>query len=151
MNSIPLAPYNVAGGEKQMTNFNCYCRFSCTGAAIIGSIIVGIITSFLTFMAVITLTPAFLWVVLGVAIVYLAINLIVAALGSGTTRRCLCPNLTALIIGILGTIVFSLVLLAVEFAATSVIGAIFAGLLLASFALIITTTACNLRCIACGE
>ena len=134
-----------------MSNYNCYCRFSCTGFSIIGSILVGVITAFLTFMATITVTPAFLWVVLGVAIVYLGLNLVVAALSSDSAKRCLCPNSTAWIIGVLGSILFSLILLSVTFAATSVIGAIFTGALLTFFSLLITTTACNVRCIICND
>lgn len=134
-----------------MSNCNYYCRFSCTGAAIIGSILVGIITAFLTFMATITITPAFLWVVLGIAVVYLAVNLVVAAVSCETAKRCICPNSAAWLVGILGTILFSLILLAVPFAATSVIGAIFTGALLAFFSLIITTTACTVRCIVCND
>ncbi len=134
-----------------MTNCNSCFRCNCLGVAVIGSIIVGIITAFLTFMAVITLTPAFLWVVFGIAVVYLAIELVTTALGRETVRRCSCANNTAWSIGVIGAIIVSLVLLAVEFAATSVIGAIFAGLLLAFFTLIITTTICKIRCIACQD
>ncbi len=134
-----------------MSNCNYYCRFSCTGAAIIGSILVGIVTAFLTFMATIAVTPAFLWVVFGIAVVYLAVNLVVAALSNDNVKRCLCPNSTAWLVGVLGTILLSLVLLAIPFAATSVIGAIFTGALLAFFALVITTTVCNVRCIICND
>ena len=134
-----------------MSNCNYYCRFSCTSAAIIGSILVGIITAFLTFMATITVAPAFLWVVLGVAVVYLGVNLVVAAISSDSAKRCLCPNSAAWLIGVLGSILFSLILLAVSFAATSVIGAIFTGALLTFFSLLIATTACSVRCIICND
>ena len=134
-----------------MANYNCCCRFSCTGASIIGSILVGVITAFLTFMAVITLTPAFLWVVLGIAIVYLGVNLVVGVISADSAKRCLCPNSTAWIIGVLGSVLFSLILLAISFAATSVIGAIFSGALLTFFSLLITATACNIRCVICDD
>lgn len=122
---------------------------SCTGFAVVASIIIGIITAFLTFSAVITLTPAFLWVLFGIAIVYLAITLILSSnRRNGIASDCACTNLTALLIGILGTILISVILLGVTFAATSVIGAIFAGLLLAFFSLTVTTTACLVKCTA---
>ena len=57
-----------------------------------------------------------------------------------------CTAVSTVLAGILGTILFSLVLLAVTFAATSVIGAIFVGLLLFFFSLTITATACLVKC-----
>ena len=137
-----------------MALFGCDCKYNCTLTGFIASIIIGIIAAILRFTAVITVTPAFLWVVFGIAVVYLGITLIAAALTStdGGTRRCLCSVLSALLLGILGTVLFSVVLLAIEFAATSVLGAILVGLLLFSFSFTITSTACLVRCIAkCRE
>ena len=130
-----------------MSNSNCGCRIDCTGIAVVASIIIGIITAFLTFSAVITVTPAFLWVVFGIAVVYLAL----AFVGTKNNERsedtcCKCPAFSAFIIGILGTILTSLILLAISFAATSVIGAIITGLLLLFFTLTITSVVCLIRC-----
>lgn len=133
-----------------MANFCCSCKSDCAGVAIVTSIIIGIITAFLRFSAVITLTPAFLWVIFGIAVVYLAI----AFIKSPFTRRsrCVCANLPVFLAGVLGTILTSVVLLAIEFAATSVIGAIIAGAALFFFSLLITTTACLVKCEAnCNE
>lgn len=129
-----------------MANFSCGCKSDCAGIAIVASIIIGIITAFLRFTAVITVTPAFLWVTLGIAVVYLAILLAV----SPTIRRsgCVCTNLPVLLTGILGTILTSVILLAITFVATSVIGAIITGALLLFFSLIITSVACLIKCIA---
>ena len=118
---------------------NCENRFSCVTLSLIASLVIGIVTAFLQITAVITLTPAFLWVTLGIAVVYLAANLF------GARGGC-CSALYAVLAGILGTVLFSVVLLGVTFAATSVIGAIFAGLLLFFFSLTITATACLVRC-----
>ena len=105
--------------------------------------------AFLQFSAVITVTPAFLWVTLGVAIGYLGVALLSTAIAHrGEATPCCCAPLTALLIGALGTALFSVVLLAVTFAATSVIGAIFVGVLLFFFALTIASTACVVRCYA---
>lgn len=123
------------------------CRPSCVIIAGVASLIIGIITAFLRITAVITLTPAFLWVLLGIAVVYLAVTLISAA---GFGERCcndLCSIVTALLAGILGTILLSIVLLAIEFAATSIIGAVLAGALLFFFFLTVTSTACLVRCL----
>ena len=51
----------------------------------------------------------------------------------------------AVLIGILGTALFSVVLLGITFAATSVIGAIISGLLVGFFALIISGTVCLVK------
>ena len=128
-----------------MAIFSCGCKSDCAGLAIVSSIIIGIIAAFLRYTAVITVTPAFLWVTLGIAVVYLAVLLAV----SPTIRRsgCVCTNLPVLLTGILGTVLFSIVLLAVPFAATSVVGAILTGILLFTLALAITTVACLVKCI----
>ncbi len=128
-----------------MANLCCTCKTDCAGLAIVASIIVGIITAFLQFSAIITVTPAFLWVVLGIAVVYLAILLAVSPI----IRRnsCVCNNLSVILVGILGAILTSIILLAITFAATSVIGAIITGALLTFLSLILTTVACLVKCI----
>lgn len=133
--------------------FNCNCKFNCVGLAVIASIIVGIVTAMLRITAVITVTPAFLWVLFGIAVVYLGVMLLSAALLRGIgIRYCVCGNLPAVLTGILGTILTSVILLAITFAATSVIGAIITGALLFFFSLILTATACLVSCVAgCSE
>jgi len=122
-------------------NNNCLCK------SLIASIIIGIITAFLTFSATITVTPAFLWVTFGIAVVFLALTAVISATNRNhTVRECMCAVLPYLLTGILGTILTSLVLLAISFAATSVIGAIITGALLTFFSLIITSTACLIKC-----
>jgi len=124
---------------------NCNINCNCTGVSVVTSIIVGIITAFLRFTGVITVTPAFLWVTLGVAVVYLAVLLVTTAL---TRKRGCCAPLSAALIGILGTALFSVLLLGVTFAATSIAGAIFTGLLLGFASLILTSVACLTDCLA---
>lgn len=126
-----------------MSLCNCECRFGCVTLGFIASLIIGIITAFLQITAVITVTPAFLWVTLGVAVVYLAANLFSSS--ECNVRGC-CVALSAVLAGILGTALLSVILLAIPFAATSVIGAIFTGLLLFFFSLILTSTACLIKC-----
>lgn len=124
-------------------------RRGCTTIAIIASVIIGIVAAFLRITAVITVTPAFLWVVFGIAVAYLAVLLGTMAITRRSGyRSCLCTTLAVLLAGILGTILFSILLLAITFAATSIIGAIIVGLLLLSFSLIISTTACLVLCLA---
>ena len=136
-----------------MSIVNCGKRRECSGIALIASLIIGIIAAFLQITGVITLTPVFSIVAFGIAIVYLAVTLLAASLSQGATEctGC-CTSLNAALIGILGTILFSVILLAITFAATSVIGAIVVGALFFFFSLMITTIACLAKCLAgCGN
>ena len=139
-----------------MNNQNCGCDYvfrpNCVILAILGSIIIGIIAAFLTFSATITLTPAFLWVLLGIAVVFLAIIFVTLALSRGPTPRiCICRILPVLLTGILGTALTSLILLGGTFAATSVVGAIISGLAILFLSLILSSISCIIRCIACFD
>lgn len=132
-----------------MAKLNCECSYNCAGLAIVAAVVIGIITAILTFTATITVTPAFLWVLFGIAVVYLAVLLIAAATNQkGSARACICSNLRVALTGILGTILFAVVLLAITFAATSLIGAVITGALLAFFTLIVTSVSCLVTCIA---
>ncbi len=131
-----------------MSNLGCGCKRSCTLLAVVASVIIGVITSLLTITGVITVTPAFLWVLFGIAVVYLAIVLITASINRNNNGGCLCSILPALLTGILGTVLTSVILLAITFAATSIIGAIITGALLLFFSLIITSTACLTKCLS---
>ena len=127
--------------NKTMKNILYKIAFSA-----VASIILGIVAAFLTFTAVVAVTPAFLWVLFGIAVVYLGILLVASALtDSSHADTCLCSAINALLIGILGTVVLALVLLAVGIVATSVISAILVGFLLLFFFLILTSTACLIR------
>lgn len=123
------------------------CRVGCTVIAIVVSLIAGVITAFLRITAAITVTPAFLWVLLGIAVVYLAVMLLSSALYRHGCCESLCGIVNALLAGVLGTVLLSIVLLAIEFAATSVIGAVITGALLFFFFLAVTSTACLVRCL----
>ena len=135
-----------------MSIFGCRCKCSCLLAAVIASVILGVVTAFLQITGTITVTPVFLWVVLGIAVVYLGVLVIAAALRSGEEASgCLCAALNALLAGILGTVLFAVVLLAVGIVATSVLSAVLAGVLLFFFSLTLSATACLVRSLAsCG-
>lgn len=128
------------------TSCRC-CRIGCGVLAVVVSLVLGIITAFLRITGTITLTPAFLWVLLGVAVVYLALTLFTATLSRNECCEGFCSNVTTLLAGILGTILLSIVFLAIEFVATSVIGAILTGALLFFFFLTVTSAACLARCL----
>lgn len=126
----------------------CGCKCDCSGIAIVAGVILGVIAAFLRITGVITVTSAFLWVTLGIAVVYLAVLLLATArIHLCGIKECICSVLPVLMTGILGTILFSVVLLAIEFAATSVIGAIITGVYIGFFAIIPGAAACFIRCI----
>lgn len=127
----------------------CAAVCSCTTAALVASAIVGVLTAFLQITGMITLTPAFLWVALGVGVVYLGVLIVAASLaGRRHESDCLCSRLNVLLAGILGTVFFAVLLLALGVVATSVISAILAGLLLFFSALTLTGSACYVRCLS---
>lgn len=129
-----------------MGSYNCRCKRDCTLIAVVVSAIIGVIAAFLQISGTITVTPAFLWVAAGVAVVYLGV--LTLTVRRGEQRNCLCSAVNAVLAGILGTVLFSLVLLAVGIVATSVLSAVLVGLLLAFFALTLTAGACLVRCLA---
>ncbi len=132
-----------------MSGFCCDCRNKCTCASIIASIIIGIVAGILRITGVITVTPAFAWVTFAIAVVYLAVLLITSRRRNTSECGCnICEILTLLLTGILGTILTSVILLAIVFVATSVIGAIITGALLFFFTLTVTSTACLVKCVS---
>lgn len=136
-----------------MSNMCIRCSDGCTILSVIASIIIGVIVAFLTITARITVTAAFLWVTFGIAIVYLAVNLVTASsVRCVAIQNCVCSKIPVLLTGILGTILTSVILLGVTFAATSLVGALITGALGFFFTLMIAETACLIKCAAgCAE
>ena len=130
-----------------MTNNNCSCRITCTGLAIVASIVIGIIAAILRYTAVITLTTPFLWAIFGIALGFIFLLLILAPNYRGfSSRCCVCPNINTALIGAVATIFLALVLVGVTFVATSVIGAIIAGAFIGAFSLTVLSIACLVKC-----
>ena len=133
-----------------MSDFSCSCscRWSCAAVAVVISVILGVIAAFLQFAGVLAVAATLVGVVFAVAVGYLAVLLVaVALLRRRETERCLCGSVRTVLTGILGTVLFSAILLVVDVAATSVIGAILVGLLVLFLALLLTGTACLIQCI----
>ena len=131
----------------------CNCKCNCTAAAVIASVIVGVLAAFFQITGMITVTTAFLWVVFGIAVGYLGLFVLSTALCCAEEASvCVCTALNALLVGILGTVLFALILLAVGIVATSVVSAILVGLTLFFFSLVISATACYVRTVSgCGK
>lgn len=135
-----------------MSIFGCNCRNRCAVLAVVASIIIGVVAAFLQITGTITVTPVFLIVAFGIAIAALGVLVIAAALVRRHGGTCLCSTLQTVLIGILGTVLVSVVLLAVGIVATSVISAILVGLTAGFFTLTVAGSACFVRCLAdCEE
>ena len=144
----------MLGGEKMACiNCNCTCKCICNIIAIVASIVVGVVTAFLQISGIILITDAFLWVVLGIAVGFLAVLLASSSLARAAGCRCICSALGTILVGILGAALFSIVLLGVGVVATSVVSAILAGLVLAFLALTLSGSACFVKSLAgcCNE
>ncbi len=129
-----------------------FCRCNCSAVSVIAAVFLGVVTAFLQITGVITVTTAFLWVLFGIAVGYLAVLLVADRFRGDDGCQCRCTLLDGVLTGALGTILFSVVLLAVGIVATSVISAILSGLLLFFFTLLIASTAQYIRCLAdCNE
>lgn len=130
----------------------CGCKCNCTTAAVIAGVIVGVLGAFLQITGVITITPAFLWVAAGAAAACLGLLVLRAGCCGADGGLCVCRALKALLAGILGTILFALILLAVGIVATSVVSAILVGLALFFLTLTVGAAACYVAVVSgCGS
>lgn len=133
-----------------MALFSCECRRKCTLLAIIAAII-GVLAAFLQVTAVIAVTPVFVLVAFGIAVAYLGI-LTAAAVLTRRTMAAVCQRtLDTLLVGILGTVLFAVILLAVGIVATGVFSAILVGLTAGFFTLMLSGAACLIRCLVAHE
>lgn len=135
-----------------MKNFNCGCNYDCTGISFVVSIIIGIIVAMLKYTSAITVTSAFLWVVFGIAVVYFALVFGISALLDISGSKCSCSSVSSVVFGALGTILTSVILLAIDFAAGSFVEVVITGGMLFFLSLLFTSVACLIRCLSdCGE
>lgn len=134
-----------------MSFFGCNscCRPGCTGVAVIAAAVVGVLTAFLQISGVVAFSAVLIGGFLGIAVVYLAVLTVAAALARNA-QGC-CGNLGGALTGILGTIATAVVLLVVDIAAASVLGALLTGVLLFFFTLALAATACYARCLCQRE
>ncbi len=134
-------------GAKIMRNTNCSNHVDCAFLAVAAAVVAGVVAAIAQFTAIITLTTVFYIVAFGIAVLFLGLLLVsLPVLYKTACHACCNSNIKLTTVGILGTIVTSIILIAVGFAATSVLGAIFVGLLAAFFALIITSVVCIVNC-----
>lgn len=131
-----------------MSEINCYCNNGCIALSIIASVIIGIIATVLNVTATIALGVPFLWAVLGISLFFFAVALVGSALLQNcSARSCICAILSALIVGVLGTVLAAVVLLLVDLAAAGVVASLIVGALSGFFTLVLTSVACLIKCI----
>ncbi len=121
--------------------------------ALILSAAAGVLTTFLLITGIITLSPVFLWVAFGFAAAHLLIltGAEIISAGRRYVSTC-CAARYALFAGILGTILLSLVLLALETTAGGLVSSLLAGGILFFFTLSLTGTVCYVQCLTgCTE
>ena len=122
---------------------NCSCRPSCSGLAVIAAAVLGVLAAFLLLGGVIAITPVLTAVAFGIAVGYLAVVTVSAALAR---RQGCCISLGAVLTGALGTIATAVIVLVAGIAG-GILGAILGGALVFFFALTLAATACYARCL----
>lgn len=129
---------------------NCSCRFSCSGIALLLSAVVGVVTALLTVTGTVIVEPLFLIVATSVAAGFVAVTYIAALLRNQTCSICKCTTIKTLLIGAIGALLTGILLLAVTFPATSILGAVITGFYLAFLTLIFAQSTCYATC-CCNE
>ena len=129
-----------------MSLFGCNgcCRPGCSSLAVITAAVLGVLAAFLALGGVIALSAALIGVFFGIAVGYLAVVTVAAALAR---RQGCCTSLGTVLAGALGTVATAVVLLVLDIAAGSILGAILTGVLVFFFALTLAATACYARCL----
>ena len=124
----------------------CRTKCDCTLFAVIASVIAGIVATFLTFSGTLVIPQFVLWILFGVALGFLGLSLVVSPfICKKESGFCLCTSLIAFFAGILGTVLFSLVLVLIDIAAGGILASVITGLLFGLFTLTITSTACIVK------
>ena len=122
---------------------NCCCRPTCSALAVIAAAVLGVLAAFLLLGGVIALSTMLIAVAFGIAVGYLAVVTVAAALAR---RQGCCMSLGAVLTGALGTVATAAVLLLAGIAG-GVLGSILGGALVFFFALTLAATACYARCL----
>ena len=127
-----------------MSNFECGTYNPSVSIALIASSIIGVIAAFLNVMAIVAVTATFAWVTFGIATLFISILLGGTTL-SQNNRHYGHRSLNAVLLSALGTILLSVILLAIPFTVGSISSAIITGIALFFFSALLTTTVCLIK------
>ena len=131
-----------------MVNGCCACPSGCMALGLVVSGTVGTAAALLRIAGVLAVPAPVLVGVFVLAAVYLATLLVVTALlRSQFGEGCRCPAVRGILAGIPATALSALMLLAIPFGATGVVGALVTGILAAGISLIFWGTACLVKCL----
>lgn len=126
----------------------CRTKCDCTIISVIASVIVGIVTAFLSFSGALAVPSFVYWIFFGIALVLLAVTLVTAPFISRRKEDfCLCASLNTFLAGVFGTLLFSLILLLIDLTA-GLLFSLLTGLLFGFFTLTVTAVACIVKNIA---
>lgn len=135
-----------------MSHIRCCYRRDCTLLSLIAAAVLGVLGAFLQITGQISVATVFLWVALGIGVVYLGVlPITLSRVPRDGVGPCLCRVLGVLLVGLLSTIFLAALLLEIGIVATSVVSAILVGLLVAALTLVFTSTACLVRCLVCCD
>ena len=130
---------------------DCGCKFGCVAASIVSGIVIAIITAILGFLSLITVTPVFLWVTLGIAVVLLALAFLRYS-GDGISACSGGGSLTMLVISLIATALGSVILLGSSFGSLGLIGSGILGLTVGFlFAALVSLGCIIIEGANCGE
>lgn len=132
-----------------------FCRSDrkrCTICAVIISVVIGLVFAFAAMSENIVLSPIFFVVLLAVAILYMTATLLVAGVTYSNSRNLgNSPALFAQIVGIIGSIVLSVVGLLVDTAVSTAAITVVAGFYAFFFTLLLTSTLCIIKYLSNGN
>ena len=132
-----------------------FCRNDrriCTILAVTVSVITGIAVAFAQMSGGITLSGIYFAGLLGVAILYMPVTAIIAAVTYSHSRSLRnTPALFIQMLSIIGSIVLSVVAILVGTAVSAAASTVIAGLYAFFFALLFTSTACIIKFLANGN
>lgn len=130
---------------------HCVCG-SCTAGSIIWSIIGGIVSGVLFYLGYITSVTIGIWIAFGIAafsLIFVLMSVLFSSCNESCAKftHCLRKSLKCLLIGIVGTIVLTIVALSIFLAESNVIFAIIVGLVALFFIILISALVDFLKCV----
>lgn len=143
----------IQGGEKiALTDCDKKQKCVCTVCSILSGILLGLVAALLGICHCVCFKPIFFWTLLGISVVYLAVLMMASALSKHNRPcKCKCRILNTLLAGVLGTVLFSVLLLGVGSCIPYGLSAVLVGVLIAFFSLTVINTACLVKILAMCE
>ena len=121
--------------------------FNCCLTILIGIVLAAIFTILVAIGTIAITTPILYWVIFGISLLFLVLIFLGLTLARDEKlKRCICKKLTCLLLGIIGGIVFSIILLGVTAISTTTT-LVFLFLTTASFAIEVLSFVGVIKCL----